>query len=196
MSIVSKRVISWILNADIILNNSEKNFKKEFFGSIIVQVNHLKKNFQNENDLVKKIEILSAIILSGLVFKEYEANFKIGTKELKKLVEEFFDNDGFPLSRSIYDLVQSSKFLILIKECCKDAQEYIPDYLEDIVEKTIVCLNSIKAPGANNPLFNGASEFKISDFYNYLSGLDYKSDIKKKIIGQIYILNHKKISFF
>ena len=130
------------------------------------------------------------------MFKEYEANFKIGTKELKKLVEEFFDNDGFPLSRSIYDLVQSSKFLILIKECCKDAQEYIPDYLEDIVEKTIVCLNSIKAPGANNPLFNGASEFKISDFYNYLSGLDYKSDIKKKIIGQIYILNHKKVSLF
>ncbi len=127
MSIVSKRVISWILNADIILNNSEKTFKKEFFGSIIVQVNHLKKNFQNENDLVKKIEILSAIILSGLVFKEYETNFKLGTKELKKLVEEFFDNDGFPLSRSIYDLVQSSKFLILIKECCKDAQEYIPD---------------------------------------------------------------------
>ena len=133
-----------ILNADIILNNSEKNFKR-IFGSIIVQVNHLKKNFQNENDLVKKIEILSAIILSGLVFKEYEANFKIGTR-IKKLVEEFFDNDGFPLSRSIYDLVQSSKFLILIKECCKDAQEYIPDYLEDIVEKTIVCLNSIKAP--------------------------------------------------
>ena len=195
-NIISKRVISWILNADIILNNTEKTFKKNFFGSIIVQINHLKKNLKYENNQTKKIEIISAIILSGLVFKEYENNFKLGTRELKKLVENFFDNDGFPVSRNIYDLVQCSKFLILIKECCKDAQEYIPDYLEDIVEKLIVCLNSIKTPTDNNPLFNGANEFKINDFYDYLSGLDYKLTDTKKVIGQIYSLNNKKICLF
>ena len=195
-TILSKRIISWILNADIILNNSEKNFKEKFFQSIIIQINHLKKNFKYENNLTKKIEILSAIILSGLVFKEYEDNFILGTRELKKLVEDFFDNDGFPLSRNIYDLVQCSKFLILVRECCKEAQEYIPDYLEDIVEKIVICLNSIKTPNNNNPLFNGANEFKINDFYNYLSGLDYNLSITKKIIGQICILNNKKVSLF
>ena len=195
-TILSKRIISWILNADIILNNSEKNFKEKFFQSIIIQINHLKKNFKYENNLTKKIEILSAIILSGLVFKEYEDNFILGTRELKKLVEDFFDNDGFPLSRNIYDLVQCSKFLILVRECCKEAQEYIPDYLEDIVEKIVICLNSIKTPNNNNPLFNGANEFKINDFYNYLSGLDYNLSLTKKIIGQICILNNKKVSLF
>lgn len=195
-TIVSKRVISWILNADIILNNSEKNFKDKFFESIIIQINHLKKNLKHENNLTRKIEILSAVILSGLVFKEYENNFKLGIRELKKLVEDFFDNDGFPLSRNIYDLVQCSKFLILIRECCKEAQEYIPDYLEDIVEKIILCLNSIKTPNNNSPLFNGASEFKINDFYNYLAGLDYKLISKKRTIGQICILNSKKVSLF
>ena len=44
-TILSKRIISWILNADIILNNSEKNFKEKFFQSIIIQINHLKKKF-------------------------------------------------------------------------------------------------------------------------------------------------------
>ena len=34
MSIVSKRVISWILNADIILNNSEKTLKKNFLDQL------------------------------------------------------------------------------------------------------------------------------------------------------------------
>ena len=195
-TIISKRVISWILNADMILNNSEKSFRKKFFESLIIQINHLKKNIHYENNPIKKIEILSAIILSGLVFKEYETNFKIGTKELKRLVEDFYDNDGFPLSRNIYDLVQSSKFLILIKECCKDAQEYIPDYLDDIVDKIIICLNSVKTPDDNNPLFNGASEFKIKDFYEYLAGLDYKPSETKKLIGQIYVLNNKKVSLF
>ena len=68
---ISKRILAWILNADIILNNADKFFKESFFNSIIFQVNHLKNNLNQENDPAKKIEIISAIILSGLVFKEY-----------------------------------------------------------------------------------------------------------------------------
>ena len=45
-SVLSKRIISWILNVDIILNNSSFNFKKNFLDSIIFQANHLKKNIK------------------------------------------------------------------------------------------------------------------------------------------------------
>ena len=179
---ISKRILAWILNADIILNNADKNFKQSFFNSIIIQVNHLKKNLNDESDPAKKIEIISAIILSGLVFKEYNSNFEAGIKVLKNIVENFFDNDGCPINRNTYDLVQCSKFLILIKECCKDAQEYIPDYLDDIVDKLIDCLYSLKTPISKNPLFNGACEFKIDNYLEYLSGLEYKS---KNIINKI-----------
>ena len=104
-STLSARVISWILNVDIILNNSTFEFRRNFLNCIISQTNHLKKNIRFEKDLSKKIEILTAIILTGLVFKEYEENFKIGIKELESLVRIFFDNDGFPLSRNPSDLV-------------------------------------------------------------------------------------------
>ena len=110
--------------------------------------------------------------MSGLVFKEYNKNFELGIKDLKQVVESFFDQGGCPVSRNIHDLVQSSKFLVLIKECCKDAQEYIPDYLHDIVDKQIDCLFSIEAPINRNPLFNGSGEFKIESYLNYLTGYD------------------------
>ena len=193
---ISKRILSWILNADIILNNADKNFKKNFFNSIIIQINHLKKNLNYENDPAKKIEIISAIVLSGLVFKEYNSNFEIGIKFLKKTVEDFFDNDGCPLNRNIYDLVQCSKFLVLIKECCRDAQEYIPDYLDDIVDKHIDCLNSIKTPIDKNPLFNGANEFKIDDYLEYLSGLEYNSSNTINKINGIHIARNKRNLLF
>jgi len=195
-SSISKRILAWILNADIILNNADKNFKQIFFNSIIVQVNHLKKNINFENDPVKKIEIISAITLSGLVFKEYNSNFETGIKVLKNTVESFFDDDGCPLNRNIYDLVQCSKFLILIKECCRDAQEYIPDYLDDIVDKLIDCLYSLKTPTNKNPLFNGASEFKIDSYLEYLSGLEYKTSKILSKINQIYIVRGKKNLLF
>jgi len=87
---ISKRILAWILNADIILNNAEKKFKEMFFNSIVIQVNHLKKNLNDENDPARKIEIISAIVLSGLVFKEYNSNFEKGIKILKQVVENFF----------------------------------------------------------------------------------------------------------
>ena len=53
-SILSKRIISWILNVDVILNNGSFYFKKNFLNSIIAQTNHL-----------KKISSLKKIILKG-----------------------------------------------------------------------------------------------------------------------------------
>ena len=193
---ICKRILAWILNSDIILNNADKAFKHLFFSSIITQVNHLKGNLSYENNSIKKIEIISVIILSGLVFREYNKNFELGIKELKIVIENFFDEDGFPINRNIYDLVQCSKFLVIIKECCKDAQEYIPDYLDDIVQKLIDCLFSMETPTHKNPLFNGASEFKIGLYLEYLAGLEYKAIRKKKNINQIYILKRKKSLLF
>ena len=127
-STLSARVISWILNVDIILNNSTFDFKKSFLDCIISQTNHLKRNIKFEKDLSKKIEILTAIILTGLVFKEYEENFDIGIKELETLVKTFFDSSGFPLSRSPYDLIFFSKYFIFCKEIIKDSQKYVRSF--------------------------------------------------------------------
>ena len=193
---ISKRILAWILNADIILNNTDKVFKESFFSSIISQVNHLKRNLNDENDPAKKIEIISAVILSGLVFKEYNYNFEKGIKSLKVIVEKFFDNDGCPINRNIYDLVQCSKFLILINESCKDAQEYVPDFLDDVVDKHVDCLFSLKNSAKKNPLFNGASEFEIDNYLEYLSGLEYKSNNIINKINQVYIARDKKNLLF
>ena len=193
---ISKRILAWILNADIILNNTDAFFKKKFFTSITTQVNHLKNGLSDENNPVKKIEIISAIILSGLVFKEYNKNFELGIRELKSVVKNFFDIDGCPVNRNIYDLVQCSKFLVLIKECCRDAQEYIPDYLDEIVDKLVDSLYSIKTPTDKNPLFNGASEFKMNSYFKYLEGLEYKPKNVKNKTNQIYISRGKNFLLF
>jgi len=189
-STLSARVISWILNIDIILNNSTFDFKKKFLNSIIRQTNHLKKNIRFEKDLSKKIEILTAIILTGVAFKEYEENFNIGVKELERLVKDFFDINGFPLSRNPNDLVFFSKYLLFCKEVIKDSQKYVPEFLEDIIEKNINCINYIKTPNNNLPLFNGATSFDLSQIEKYLDNLKYNNN--KKNLGGLFKIKHKK----
>ena len=45
-STLSNRIISWILNIDIIINNGTFEFKKKFFQNIVFQCNHLKKKYK------------------------------------------------------------------------------------------------------------------------------------------------------
>ena len=188
-STLSARIISWILNTDIILNNSTFDFKKNFLDCIISQTNHLKKNIKFENDLSKKIEILTAIILSGLVFKEYEENFNIGLKELENLIKNFFDSNGFPLSRNPNDLIFFSKYFIFCKELIKDSQKYVPEFLEDIVEKNLNCISFIKTPNNYLPLFNGATSFKINQIEKYLE--KFKPNNKINNLGGLFKIKFK-----
>ena len=167
-STLSSRVISWILNIDIILNNSTFDFKKNFLNSIVSQSNHLKKNIKFEKDYSKKIEVLSALILSGLVFKEYDDNYTTGIRELETLIKDFFDNEGFPLTRNPNDLIFFTRYLIFCREIIKDGQEYVPEFLEIIIEKNLTCIKFIKCTNDDTPLFNGASENKLDQFDEFI----------------------------
>ncbi len=195
-SVLSKRIISWILNVDIILNNGLFEFKKKFLDSIISQSNHLRRNIKFEKDYSKRVEILAALLLSGLVFKEYIENYDIAIKELEKLVKIYFDEDGFPLTRNPSDLIFFAKYLILCKECIKDAQKYVPEFLENIIEKNLFCIKNILTPNDQVPFFNGGREENLQQFNKFILSSDYKSKDKNKLVGGIQILKFKNISIF
>ena len=185
-STLSSRVISWMLNIDIIINNGTFDFKKTLFQNIICQCNHLKKNIKFEKDPIKRIEVLSALTLSGIIFKEYEENYKIGVKELEKFVKNYFDKDGFPLTRSPNDHICFTKYLILCHESIKDAQHYMPEFLDDIIRKNLRCIKFLKAPNNQFPLFNGGSENKLDNFDKYLEDFKLSKKDAKDVIGGIF----------
>ena len=195
-TVLSKRITSWILNADIILNNGFFEFKKNFLTSIILQTNHLKKNIKFENDYTKKTEILVAILLTGLVFKEYKENYNLAIKELEKLVKVFFDNSGFPLNRNPSDLIFCFKYFVLCRECIHDAQMYIPEFLDEIIDKNIICIKNIKTPKDQMPLFNGAKEEDLEHISKYIDKPNLKTKDKKKIIGGIQKIKFKNSCVF
>ena len=182
-SLISTRIISWILNSDIIINNGTFEFKKNFFQNIISQSNHIKKNVKYENNPLTKIQMFTALILSGLVFKEYEKNFSEAISELEKFAKNYYDKDGFPISRNPNDLIFLTKYLLLLSETIKDSQRYLPEFLEDIIEKNLECIKIIKTPDEKIPFFNGGSENDLSPFDKYLVNTGSKSKNKNTIGG-------------
>ncbi len=195
-SVLSKRIISWLLNLDILLKDGLFEFKKKFLTNIISQTNHLKKNIKFEKNYSNRVEMLTALLLTGLVFKEYSENYDIAIKELEKFIKNFYDQDGFPLTRNPSDLIFFSKYLILCKECIKDAQKYVPEFLEDIIEENLNCIKNISTPNDHVPLFNGGFEENLKHFNKLIDSLDYKTKSKKGIVGGIQKLKFKDLNIF
>ena len=195
-STLSSRIISWILNIDIIINNGTFDFKKNLFKNIISQCNHLKKNLRFEKDPLKQISVLTALILSGIIFKEYKENYNFGIKELEKFVKHFFDNEGFPLTRSPNDLIYTTKYLVLCRESIRDAQLYAPEFLDDILNKNFTCIKFLKTPTNQAPLFNGGSENDLDSFDKYLGKFKLSKKDRKTVLGGIFYAKFKNQTVF
>ena len=88
MEIMAKRIIAWSSNTDITLEDSSKAYKERFFLSLIKQSNFLLKNLKNLFYNPSKIICCAAIILSGIIFKENDSNYKIGIRELEKVIKK------------------------------------------------------------------------------------------------------------
>jgi len=139
MEITAKRIIAWASNTDITLENSDKIYKKKFFLSLIKQSNYILRNLNHLSYGQNKIICCSAIILSGIIFKENNLSYKIGIKELEKIVKNYFDENGFPKSRNPEEVFICIKYLIIIREWFKEAQKPIPDFLNEIIQKCGNC---------------------------------------------------------
>ena len=191
-NVLSKRTIAWVSNADIILSKQDDRFQKIFFSSLIKQINFLKKNLRIISYETTKISCLAAIVLSGLVFKEYFSNYNFGLKELKKIINNSFDKNGFPKNRNSENLILFLQYFVLIKEWIKNAQEIVPDYLDEIIEKNLICLNSLRNESNKLPLFNGVTEKNLDEFFQYLEKLNYRFDKKLELVGKIQVIKNKK----
>jgi len=196
MEITAKRIIAWSSNIDITLEDSGKVYKEKFFISLIKQSNFLLKNLNSLLHEKSKIICCAAIILSGLIFKENDLNYKIGIKELERIIKNYFDVTGFPKSRNPEELFICIKYLILIREWLKESQRPIPDFLNEIIHKCGNCYAILSCKNNQFPLFNGATEINHKDYDLFLKTLKYKFTNKEHEVADLVKIKKKKFEFF
>ena len=196
MEITARRIIAWSSNMDITLEDSDKEYKKKFFISLVKQSNFISKNLSNLFDGPTKIICCASIILSGMIFEENNSNYKTGIKELEKIIKNYFDESGFPKSRNPEDVFICLKYLILIREWLREGQKTIPDFLNDIIARCGNCYSMLSFSNKQFPLFNGATEINYKDYDVFLKNLKYKFTNKNHSIADFIKIKKKKFEFF
>ena len=191
--ITSKRIISWLSNHQLTFEDCEEEFKKKFNQSIQKQTNHLLNEIKNLSEVENKIVGCAAIILTGLAYKDDNKYLNSGLDLLKKIIKTSINNNGFPKSRNIKQLIFYLKYFIIIREWFKESQNTIPEY----VDETIYYLGQNYAfiwQNINQDiLFNGNYISNNYEFDQYLKRFGYVFKNENKEIAGYVILKNKKI---
>ena len=191
--ITSKRIIAWLSNHQLTYEDSDKEYRSMFDHMIQKQTNHLLNEIKSSNNLENKMIGCSAIILTGLAYKNEKNYIETGLSILKNIIRSSIDNQGFTKSRNIKQLVFYLKYFIIIREWFKESQNVIPEYINE----TIFYLGSGYAffwQNINSDIFfNGNYHSKNNDFDQYLKrfGYSFKNEVNE--LGGYVILKNRKI---
>ena len=192
VDILSKRIISWISNSQITYEDAPNDYKIIFNNIVMKQTNHLINEISRSEIFDDKMIGCTAIILTGLSYNK-EKYLTFGLNLLKKIINSSFDNEYFPKSRNIRQLVFYLKYFVLIRELLKESLSEIPDYLNEIIHYIGKSYTFLYGSIKKNLLFNGNNDADLSDFDRYLSFNKYKFKNYKYEIGGYSILKNKNI---
>ncbi len=191
--LTAKRIISWLSNHQLTYEDSDQEYRSAFDHMIQKQTNHLLYEIKNPTEVENKMIGCAAIILTGLAYKNEKQYLNNGLNLLKNIIKSSIDNQGFPKSRNIRQLIFYLKYFIIIREWFKESQNLIPEYIEE----TIYYLGSSYAFIWQNIkqdiFFNGNYSSENKEFDQYLKrfGYTFKNQINE--LGGYAILKNKKI---
>ena len=192
--LTAKRIISWLSNHQLTYEESNDEFKFKFNYSIQKQANYLLNEIDNSSEFENKIIGCAAIILTGLAYKDHKNYLENGLNLLRKIIRSSIDNQGFPRSRNIKQLILYLKYFIVIREWFKESQNVIPEYIDENIyylgQSYCFAWQNIN----QDILFNGNYLSKNSEFDQYLKRFGYKFINENKLHAGYVILKNKNIT--
>ena len=191
--ITSKRIISWLSNHQLTYEDCDEEFKKKFNKSIQKQTNHLLNEIKNLTEVENKIIGCAAIILTGLAYQNNKNYLLNGLNLLKKIIKSSIDNQGFPKSRNIKQLISYLKYFIIIREWFKESQNTIPEYIDETIYYLGQSYAFIWQNINQDLLFNGNYISNNDDFDQYLKRFGYVFKNENKELAGYAILKNKRI---
>ena len=191
--LTAKRIIAWLSCHNLTFDENDVVYKNSFNLMIKKQTNHLINEINKSKSIEDKLIGCASIILVGICYKNEKNYLSFGLDILKKISKLTLDNNGFPKSRNIKQLIFYLKYFILIREWFKESQISIPEYIDENIYYLGQGYNFSWQNTNHDLLFNGNNISKNQEFDNYLKRFGYKFKNENFDHGGYFILKNKKI---
>jgi uncharacterized heparinase superfamily protein len=153
--VVARRVMSWLCQAPLVLDDSDVRFYRRFLRSLTRQVRHLRHTVSEARDGVPRLQAAIALTYASLCMAAQQRHSRAATKRLSdELVRQILP-DGGHISRNPGALIELLVDLLPLRTAFTARNTAPPPALLNAIDRMMPMLRFFRHGDGNFALFNG-----------------------------------------
>ncbi len=153
--VVARRIISWISQAPLVLDNSDVRFYRRFLRSLTRQVRNLRHTASDAHDGVPRLLSMIAVMYGSLCMANQAKYIKVSAKRLSDELDRQILPDGGHLSRNPGALIDVLVDLLPLRQVFTSRNVPPPASLMHAIDRMMPMLRFFRHGDGNFALFNG-----------------------------------------
>ena len=153
--IVARRIISWLCQAPLVLEESEPAFYRRFTRSLTRQVRFLRRTLSCTRDGLPRLQAVTALMYAALCMAGQSGLIRPMTRKLGQELEQQILPDGGHISRNPGVLIELLLDLLPLKQAFAARNVPPPPALLNAIDRMMPMLRFFRHGDGNFALFNG-----------------------------------------
>jgi uncharacterized heparinase superfamily protein len=153
--VVARRIISWLTQATLVLDDSDVRFYRRFLRSLTRQVRHLRHTVSEALDGVPRLLCMTALTYAALCMERQAGHIRTATKRLGEELDRQILPDGGHISRNPGALIQLLIDLLPLRQAFTSRNVAPPPALLNAIDRMMPMLRFFRHGDGNFALFNG-----------------------------------------
>lgn len=153
--ILSRRIMSWISQAPLVLHDADVHFYRRFLRSLTRQVRFLRQNYADTRDGVQRLQAAIAIMYATLCMASQTRHLRSATRRLEDELAWQVLPDGGHVSRNPGALIELLLDLLPLRQAFAARNVAPPAGLLNAIDRMMPMLRFFRHGDGNFALFNG-----------------------------------------
>ena len=155
IDVLSRRILSWLSQAPLVLTDADLNFYRRFLRSLTRQVRFLRRRFEDAPDGIVRLQALIALTMASLCMAGQTGHLR---STLRRLVEELDRQilpDGGHISRNPQALIELLLDLLPLRQVLSSRNVAPPQALLNAIERMMPMMRFFRHGDGVFAHFNG-----------------------------------------
>jgi len=153
--VAARRIISWLTQAPLVLDESDVRFYRRFMRSLTRQVRRLRLMVAEARDGVPRLQVVIALTYVALCMRGQARHIPAATKRLNDELDRQILPDGVHISRNPGALIELLVDLLPLRQVFTSRNMPPPQQLLNAVDRMMPMLRFFRHGDGNFALFNG-----------------------------------------
>lgn len=156
-AVIARRLMSWIAQANLLLESADARAYAAILGSIGRQVVALKSTWRNAPDGAPRLVCLIALVLCDLAVSGHERQLQEAQAALSEELDRQILPDGGHISRNPSVLAEIVLDLLPLGQCFQARGREAPEAVPDVIKRALAFLRFMRLGDGMLARFNGVS---------------------------------------